>query len=355
MKLKITSFLMLAILFCIIPCHKASALKPPRIDKYEYSGPQDFVHWINNKSMAKSKSFFEESMYQKYVNTYKEDQDYILAPKIAGAALDRVYWKTSEVPINYKFSNKNIDWYMVVYPVQAYNKEHFPSDITSDLERRYRIVCDVSDDNSHLVTDSITGEEYMQRQSMEKTKLKLAGTTVDCLQEVWRWKNEKTTLEEVFWDFITEGMYVQVYAHGMTANKLNYMTQIMSKCSFRKFYTNPGLKINGKKNKVSRKNAILYATLHNPARGRVTKLRLYLYDKAGKKHKVLYREDVKKRYRRRRKLTIKLDVRQCLKKAKRQMKAKNIYTLQRKKKYRYKIQVKVGTKYCNAFGSFKLR
>ena len=98
---------MVAILFCIIPSHKGSALNPPRIDKYEYSGPQDFVRWINNKSMAKSESFFEESMYQKYVTTYKEAHDYILVPKIAGATLNGVYWTTSEVSINYKFSNKN--------------------------------------------------------------------------------------------------------------------------------------------------------------------------------------------------------------------------------------------------------
>ena len=352
MKKTIIRLVATAILLSMVLMREVSASPPPESDfKYQYSSPEDFIQWINNSATAKT-----EKKYQQYINAYKKKQDFILAPKMEAAILDKVCWGNRNISINYHFFKNDIDWFMYIYPTKAYNTENFPNTIDSLIKDKYSTVINKTDLYPYSVTDEVTGETYTQTFSYEKKKLQLGNRRiVDCVQQTVRRKNEKRILERVYLECFISDMYVYISSDEFAVGKAQKLIQAMKKCTFQKIYTVPQPKLYKKKSKVSRKNAIVYAILRNPTRRGYTELRFYLYDKKGNKHKVLYQESIKKRYRRRRKVVIKLDVRQCLKRAKRQMKAKKVYLLKRKKKYRYKIQVKVGAKYYDATGSFRLR
>ena len=373
MKKIIAIIMEVAIFFSIVPGQKASALQPIGFYDFESPTPQGFVHWVNNKP-----SDVEEWRHNRFVNTYKKEQDYILAPNMQGAVSDGVKWGTKDTSINYWFSGNDLYWTIFVYPVKIIKNEYYYSDNIEDLMKKKtgRYITSFDQIDYYSGTDVITGKDYETTVSYKKKKLQLGDkSTVDCIQEISRTKSGNQWKEEIYLHFFKEKMYFYVIVNGYTDNNEKNVTQAMSKCTFQKYYTNPRLELNKKKNKVSRKNAILYATLQNPTKSHFTYVKLFIYDKKAKKYKFRYMQKMSKKDETKKDITVKLNVKQCIKKGvsqltrmerrrvaplkvsgkkyvRRKMKA---LPLERKKKYKYKIQVKVGANYYDVTGSFRLK
>lgn len=71
---------------------------------------------------------------------------------------------------------------------------------------------------------------------------------------------------------------------------------------FEKLSTNPRLTLEKKKNKVSKKNAILHAALQNPTNQDFTYTELYLYDKKQKRYRRFLRKKMTEKSKRKEKV-----------------------------------------------------
>lgn len=348
MKKKITWLMVLIILIIgTIPSKNASALEPPQDSIWKYAKPQDFVYWINDKT--------KERENKNFVKAYKKEQGYLLAPKIKGAVLDKVCWGLGNVTVNYRFHNANIGWRMNVYPIKDCKKEGYYSEDIGTLVYNEGDEIIYNQKEQYTYTDVITQNTYTGVKYYVKKKLRLGdNSSVDCVQYTVNERNETTKQEYEYFGFhfFASGMYIHVYkTFGVDGEK--YLTQAMKNCTFQKYYTNPKLKILKKKNKVSKKTAIVYASIYNPTKKKYTYVDFYLYDKKAKKYKVHVRQKLVKKNSDF--ATIRFDVKKCIKNWKRRSISGKKYTLERKKKYKYKIQTKIGGKRYQVVSSFKIK
>lgn len=349
MKKKITWLMVLIILIIgTIPSKNASALEPPQDSIWKYAKPQDFVYWINDKT--------KERENKNFVKAYKKEQGYLLAPKIKGAVLDNVCWGWGNVTVNYRFHNANIGWRMDVRPIKDCKKEkNFSQDIGTFVSDFGGIVFNQKEQETSI--HPVTNDIYTNSWYYVKSKLTLGNhSIVDCVQYTEYEKNEttKVTYKSIRYYFFTSDMYVRVscdFNNNIDGEK--YLTQSMKNCTFQKYYTNPKLKILKKKNKVSKKNAIVYASIYNPTKKKYTYVDFYLYDKKAKKYKVHVRQKLVKKNSD--SATIRFDVKKCIKNWKRRSISGKKYTLERKKKYKYKIQARIGGKRYQVVSSFKIK
>lgn len=345
MKKKITWFVVLAIFVAnVLSGQKVWAQTPPEDFVYQYATPQDFIRWLGDVPNRR----------KEFVKAYKKEQGYFLAPKVKGAVLDDMCWGIKDVALNYGFHNANISWRMYVYPVKDYKKKHYYSeDIGTLVKEESGGVIEFDTTKQYFCTDSYTGNTYIQTSCFNKKKLCLGDKkTVDCVQHILFTKYTNMEKEQISLYFIKAGMYIRVESIGPVANREKNLTEVMKNCTFQKHYIRPVFELN--KSKVSKKTALLYTTMHNPTKAKFSYIKFYLYDKKKKKYVLCYTKKISGKNKRKKTVSTKLDVKQCLKKGKKQLRKKKEYPLKRKKRYYYKIRAGVGI-HCEVFGSFKLK
>lgn len=333
MKKKISRFIIIIILLSMLPVQNALARSRSPKSTFQYRTPQDFVQWINGRAPDRF-----EKLFEKYVDVYCKKRDSIVAPEMENIPLNCVCWGTENTAINYRFYQGDFFCIIYMYPVVACQKEqYYAEDIGTLVKERDMIEYNQLESSSFI--DEETGEEYTETVYYEKKKLRLKDGTVNCVQRTRRRQSKTTDQTAIDFHFFHSGMYVYVENMFYQNEGEKKQLQAMKTCSFQKLYTQPKLQLNKKKQKVTKKNAILHATMYNPTKKRAKYVSLYFYDNRTKKYKLYYQKRVAGKNQRKNEFAIKLNVNSCLKQGKKQLKRRKAFLLERKKKYKYMIRV----------------
>lgn len=354
----------IAILFCIMvticlsPSEEALALSPPVDCAIKYKVPKDFIWWMYGKKHA-------GPTQDEFIKAYREEQGYLLAPQITDAVLDDVCWGYDTAAVNYAFHKGNVSWRMYVLPAKnckeeygGYTLEYYSDDIVDLVSKKEgEIVLDKKKSDKYIDKENYRNSYYFTEYYLKK-KLQLGDRTiVDCVQNNLHIKYLYQNRENVYvtLHFIKDGMYVRVTSTVKDGQE-NVAFDALKTCTFEKLPTNPKLTLEKKKNKVSKKNAILHATLQNPTNQDLTYIKLYLYDKKEKRYRMFLRKKAAKNSMRKEKVSLKFNVLKIIKDRRNRFlrKKKSFFPLKRKKKYKYMIRTKVNGTYLEAKGSFKL-
>ncbi len=362
MKRKISIFiLILALAICTVPQQDALALTPPKEPMYRYEVPRDFIWWLYDKKESEQESEYA----QEFIKAYKDEQGYLLVPKITDAVLDDVCWGYEGISVNYGFHKGDISWVMYVRPAKdckeqyAYTFDYYSNDIVELVNKKeggielnknksYEWIYEEDPQRSCIIT-----EYYL------KKRLRLGDhTTVDCVQKNWHKKYlyNNQGYVHVTLHFIKDGMYIWLTSH-LHEGQENATFDTLKTCTFEKMPTNPKLSLDKKKNKISKKNAILHTTLQNPTNQNFTHVELWLYDKKEKRYRKFLRRKVTKKSMRKEKVALKFNVQKIVKDWRKQSARRNqsSFPLKRKKKYKYMVRTKVLGKYLAVKGSFQLK
>lgn len=334
------------------PCRRISATPPPRVFQGTGSTPQGFVRWINDRTLAMSEPLLNKAVYNKYVDTYKVEQNHIMVPN-PGEELRYVKWDAGDVALTYVFDKYDIE----VYPIKQCRKEkYYSNNIAAFIENRDGIKVP----SEKVIIDCLNNETgFLEREteSYETKGLFLRHyRTVPCVEYMYQYtckngeKNYECKRAELH--FFVAGMYVNVIAYIQPDSPIN-LAEEMKEIVFEKIYTNPRIKHSGKR--ITKKQAIIYAMLYNPTKDSFTDVKFYIYNKKTKRYQLVYCEKVPKKNRKKQKVSIKLNVQKCLKKGRKQLRRKKVYPINRRKGYRYRIRAKVGKKYYDVTNSFRLK
>lgn len=340
------------IITCIISNQKALA-RPPLDTAFKHEVPRDFVWWLHDQ---------KESGYvqDRFIKAYKDEQGYLLAPQISDAVLDNVCWGYEDIAVNYKFIKGNLSLKMYVYPVKDCKEESYYSEDIVELVKKRDYIKELNKKYEYTSTNDYPEGSYSGNELYFKRKLQLGNhITVDCVQGntyIKYWDTNTETVS-VYLHFFIDGMYVRVIGYVPAVGQENKVPDALKTLTFEKLPTNPKLTLEKKKNKVSKKNAILHATLQNPTNQDFTYIELYLYDKKQKKYRRFLRKKVTEKSKRKEKVALKFNVQKIIKDWRKRSirRNKSSFPLKRKKKYKYMVRTKVYGKYLEAKGSFKLK
>lgn len=353
MKTRLSIFIScMMILTCIISNQKALA-RPPLYTAFEYKIPRDFVWWLHDKKNP-------ASVQERFIKAYIEEQGYLLVPKIDDAALDDVCWGYEDVAVNYGFRKEDISWRMFVYPVKDFKKESYYSEDIEEILKKRGNVIELDKKYEHTTIMNDPQRSYYSSSYYYKKKLQLGEhTSVDCVQGniYTKYMNLNRETVSATLHFFVEEMYVRVIGYVSALGQENKVADALKTCTFEKLPTNPRLTLEKKKNKVSKKNAILHATLQNPTNQDFTYTELYLYDKKQKRYRRFLRKKMTEKSKRKEKVALKFNVQKIIKDWRKRSirRNKSSFPLERKKKYKYMVRTKVYGKYLEAKGTFKLK
>ncbi len=353
MKRKISTFiLILALTICTVPQQDALSMPPLGIT-YHYETPQGFIWWLYDKKPSRD-------VQDKFIKVYKDEQGYLAVPQIRDAELRDVRWESGELSVNYSFAKNDVSWEINVCPIKDCKKKSYYSDDIVELAKNRHHFEELNKKYEYTRTFSYSQRTYYITNYFFKRKLQLGNqTTVDCVQGNTYAKYPDLDMENVSVDlhFFTEGMYVSVDGYVPALGQENMVADALKTCTFEKMPTNPKLSLDKKKNKISKKNAILHTTLQNPTNQNFTHVELWLYDKKEKRYRKFLRRKVTKKSMRKEKVALKFNVQKIVKDWRKQSARRNqsSFPLKRKKKYKYMVRTKVLGKYLAVKGSFKLK
>ena len=293
-----------------MPNLEASALTPPSEFAYQHEVPRDFIWWLHDKKHS-------GHVQDRFIKAYKDEQGYLLVPKISGAELYDVRWGYRDVAINYGFCKGDISWRMYVYPIKDCKKESYYSDDIVELAKNRDYINELNKKyeytnmNSHYPEGAYSGNELYFKRNLALGNHAI----VDCVQGNTYTKYWDLDMEDVsvYLHFFVDGMYIRVNGGVPAVGQENKVPDALRTCTFEKLPTNPILTLEKKKNKVSKKNAILHATLQNPTNQDFTYIELYLYDKKQKKYRRFLRKKVTEKSKRKEKVTLKFNVQKIIK------------------------------------------
>lgn len=352
-KIAITFLMIFSMLVAsTVPGEAVMASKPQPDYDFSEAVPQKLIWWLNNTSHSKDTKIGKT--HKEFVKAYKKEQGYILVPQIDDAALDNVRWGKWNVAVNYGFHNNDISWRMYVYPMKDCKKENFYSeDIVSLVDKRDGGIELNKEEKYETATGWCMPEPCTLTTKYVKKKLQLGDHTfVDCIQRTdhRKYKNFDSENISVYLYFIKAGMYVRVCCDRADVGQENKVADALQKCTFKKMPTNAQLTLN--KNKETKKNVILNATLQNPTNKKFTLVELRIYDKKIKKYRLIYRKKMRAKSRKKEKVSLKFNVQKCINDW---GKSGKTLSLERKKKYKYKICAKVNGENLVTAGTFKLK
>ena len=340
MKREISIFILSFILtICTMPNQEVSALGPPLDTAFKHEAPRDFVWWLHDQ---------KESGYvqDRFIKAYKDEQGYLLAPQISDAVLDNVCWGYEDIAVNYKFIKGNLSWRMYVYPVKDCKEESYYSEDIVELTKKRHHITELDKKYERAIIESYPDGAYYRSSYFFKKKLQLGRhISVDCVQgniytKYWDLNMETVS---VTLHFFIDGMYVRVISYVPAVGQENKVADALKACTFEKLPTNPRLTLEKKKNKVSKKNAILHATLQNPTNQDFTRVQLYLYDKKQKRYRIFLKKTVTSKSMRKEQVALKFNVQKIIKDWRKRSirRNKSSFPLKRKTKYKYMVRTKV--------------
>ncbi len=355
MKREVSIFILILVLaICTVPQQDAQALAPPAGHiSYTYKAPRDFLWWLYDKKDA-------GHIQDKFIRAYRDEQGYLLVPEITGAVLDGVYWSYENVSVCYRFHKGDVSWGIYVYPIKDCKEESYYSDDIVELTKNRDYFGELNKKYEYTCTPSYPQRPYYRTSYFFKRKLPLGNhTTVDCVQGNFYRKllDLDTEIISVDLHFFVAGMYVNVNGYVSALGQEDMVVDALKTCTFEKLSTNPKLTLDKKKNKISKKNAILHAILQNPTNHDFNYVELWLYDKKEKRYRRFLRKKVSESSMRKEKVALTFNAQKIIKYWRKQSAKRNqsSFPLKRKKKYKYKVRTKVYGKYLEAKGSFKLK
>lgn len=287
---KIAAVLIMAILIGTFPnCH-VTASQSPRDMRRSYHSPQEFIQWLYDYV-----SDNDRKRWENFVDVYRKKSNAIIAPRLENIPLNCVCWGVEDTALNYRFYNGDFFCIIYVYPVAACQAEPYYSDdigiLVKNREMKYKHL-EYNQTERYTLSDEKTGEFYEQTQCYTKKKLRLKDEVVDCVQCTCHRKGKTINQYADDLHFFMKDAYVRVVTPNYQNDGEKKLLQAMKTCSFQTLYTIPKVKLNKKKNKITKKNAILHATMYNYTRGKALRVNLYFYDNRTKKYKLYYTKKV---------------------------------------------------------------